>query len=169
MPQREKGNWKPYNVNFIVSNVKSVFKNHDINKLSQGAYKFISLHMGFIAHFSLQGFRSSYADLEEFAKKLQTSEYSNDYDYNLKWAVEQSRYLDRKSDYGPAYISSIGETIRGIVAVAQKYYPGRGTIRMFDPFDYPGRSAQMPAPKKASRKKPVARKRSGVPTLGGTR
>ena len=132
MPRQEAGKWKPYNVKFIVSNVTSVFKNRDIAKLSKAAYLFITLHMGFIAHYSLAGFQDSYQDLEDFAKKLQTSEYGREYDYNLREADRREQDSNFDRSYGPAYNKSVAETIRGIVAVAKKYYPGQGTASMFD-------------------------------------
>jgi len=134
MPQQEKGKWPPYNVRAIVNNVALVFKNRDISKLNNTAYKFISLHMGFIAHYDLYGFRSTYEDLEEFARNLQTSEGygSGDYDYNLQQADRQETDRQFNEWYGPAYNKSIAETIRGVVAVARKYYPGRGTASLFN-------------------------------------
>lgn len=134
MTQLKKGEWPAYNVKAIVANVERVFKNRDISKLNGPAYKFITLHMGFIAHYSLYGFRDSYQDLEEFARRLQTSEYGGDHEYNLKRAQRQETDSDFAGWYGSAYNKSIAEAVRGIVAVARRYYPGtEGTRPMFDP------------------------------------
>lgn len=93
----------------IVSNVKSVFKNADINKLRPEAYHFITLHMGFIAHYDIHGFRAEYADLRDFAANLQSSEMSGSRDYNDNWAAE----LVRRGEHETA------ATIRAIVALAR--------------------------------------------------
>ena len=39
--KQEKGNWKPYNVKAIASNVESVFKHQSISKLNNPTYNFI--------------------------------------------------------------------------------------------------------------------------------
>ena len=114
----EKGKWPAHNVTAIVNNVKLVFKSGDINKLNGTAYRFIITHMSFIAHYSLYGFRQVYEDLGLFAKTLQTSEYSESYDYNPRWADKVGSETD---EYGPGYNKSISDTIRGIVAAAQDY------------------------------------------------
>lgn len=132
-PKLEAGKWPPYNVNAIAGNVEQVFRSRDIRKLKKPAYNFITLHMGFIAHYSVFGFQDVYRDLEEFAQRLQTSEYSNEYDYNLKQADRHERDPDFDRWYGPVYNKSIAEAMRRIVAVARRYYPGRGTTRMFNP------------------------------------
>ena len=114
----EKGKCPVHNVSAIVSNVKLVFKSGDINKLNGTAYRFIITHMGFIAHYDLYGFRDTYQDLNQFAKALQTSEYSESYDYNPRRADEVGAQTD---EYGPGYNKSVSDTIRGIIAIAQDY------------------------------------------------
>ena len=164
MPRQEAGNWKPYNTKFITSNITSVFKNRDIHKLSKAAYQFISLHMGFIAHCNLYGFRDSYQDLEDFAKKLQTSEYSeSDHEHNMKWADKrEGGSFDDQG--GHAYNVSIAETIRGIVAVARKYYPGKGSMAMF----YADFTPTTPRSAIKRNSRPRTQKSPGI-SLGGTR
>lgn len=153
MAQQEAGKWKPYNVKAIVNNVALVFKNRNINKLNNPAYNFIIQHMGFIAHYSLQGFQDSYADLEDFARKLQTSEYSDDHGYNLREADRRERDGDFQKWYGPVYNKSVAEAIRGIVEVARKYYPGtRGTMPMFDP-EGDFRASALPVTRAPAKKK----------------
>ena len=119
--KQEKGNWKPYNVKAIASNVESVFKHQSISKLNNPTYNFISLHMGFIAHYGLGGFQSVYEDLREFALKLQTSEYSYNTDHNLHEATRIETDSDFKEWYGDAYNKSKAEAIRKIVEIARKY------------------------------------------------
>lgn len=133
MPQ-EDGKWKPYNVNYITGNVNQVFKSHNINKLNKGAYDFIIQHMGFIAHYDIQGFRREYADLRQFARLLQTSEYSSDdYNYNLHQATRQENNQSFNEEYGPAYNKSVADTIKGIVDISRKYFrSGRGSVPAID-------------------------------------
>jgi len=156
MARYEAGKWPAYNVKAIVGNVERVFKNRDIRKLNNPTYEFITLHMGFIAHYSLYGFQDSYQDLEHFAKNLQTSEYSRDHEYNLRHVARRETDADFDRWYGPAYNKSIAEAIRGIVAIARKYYPGtRGTMPMFSGGEILGGYAEpITAPRpKAKRKK----------------
>lgn len=118
---QERGNWKPYNVSAIVRNVEQVFKFQDIRKLHKPAYEFITLHMGFIAHYDLYGFQDVYQDLRDFAVKLQTGEHYGSRDANLYEAKRIETDSDFREWYGEAYNKSKAETIRGIVAIARKY------------------------------------------------
>ena len=58
----------------IVSNVRKVFAQYSIEHLDKRAYTFITLHMGFIAHFNLEGFQREYAKLGRFAVTLLDTE-----------------------------------------------------------------------------------------------
>jgi hypothetical protein len=118
MPKYEEGKWKPYNVDYLERNIRQVFRQGDIRLLTQETYRFITLNMGFIAHYDLQGFQCEYGDLELFREKLQTSEYSEDPDYNLRWADQCEFDRDFVKWYGEAYCKSEAEGIRRIVAVA---------------------------------------------------
>jgi hypothetical protein len=159
MSKQEAGNWAPYNTKSIVDNVKLVFKTGDINKLNGTAYKFITLHMGFIAHYDLYGFRDSYQDLNQLAKTLQTSEYSDNSNHNLEWANKCEADGDFSKWYGAAYNKSVANTIRGIVAAAREHrslagmQAKYGTTRTYS-------VKASPKPRK---------KRSSNPLLGGTR
>ena len=114
------GNWKPYNVDYLERNIREVFRTGDIGKLTKGTYQFITLHMGFIAHYDLYGFQCVYADLDMFREKLQTSEYSRDPDYNLKWADKKETDRDFLKWYGYPYCHSVAEGIRRIVKAARE-------------------------------------------------
>jgi len=161
MSKYEAGNWPPYNVKAIVGNIEQVFKKHDINKLNKPAYHFISQHMGFIAHYGLHGFRSTYEDLEEFAKNLQTGEMSGrDYNSNLHEADRHESDADFDKWYGPAYNKSIAETIRGIVAVARKYH-GQGTAPMLDLDESDGGYLPLMGAVEPKHKSPAPRKEKG--------
>ena len=113
------GNWEPYNVNYLEQNIRQVFRSSgDIGKLTRGTYDFITLHMGFIAHYNLNGFKCTYANLEELRERLQTSEYSNDPDYNLRWADKKETDPDFLKWYGYAYCHSVAKGIRRIIKAA---------------------------------------------------
>ena len=117
----ERGNWEPYNVNYLERNIREVFSSGDIGKLTKGTYQFITLHMGFIAHYDLYGFQCAYADLELFREMLQRSEYSHDPDYNLNWADrKEGKYEPFIKWYGYPYCHSVAEGIRRIVKAARE-------------------------------------------------
>ncbi len=119
MPKYEEGKCKPYNVDYLERNIRQVFQEGDIRLLTKATYNFITQNMGFIAHYDLQGFQCEYADLDLFREKLQTSEYSEDPDYNLRWADRCEFDRDFLKWYGEAYCKSEAEGIRRIVAVAR--------------------------------------------------
>ncbi|GIK43876.1 MAG: hypothetical protein BroJett011_77090 [Chloroflexota bacterium] len=112
---QQHGTWKPYNVKALVRNVELVFKSGSIERLNEPTYKFITLHMGFIAHYNLHGFQAVYQDLRDFCQKLQMSEYSYNRDDTLMRAI---RY-EQRTEYGEAYNKSIAQAIRGVVEVAR--------------------------------------------------
>ncbi len=105
----------------IVSNIRKVVREKNIDFLSKAAYQFIILKMGFIAHYDLHGFRCAYSDLRSFLLRLQTSEYSNDKDYNLRSAERQEGDLDFKKWYGEENQKSTAWAIREIVMIAREY------------------------------------------------
>jgi len=116
---QKTGEWKPYNVKALEQNVSLVFKTGDIGKLNKPTYTFIVNHLGFIAHYDLIGFQCTYADLDEFRERLQTSEYSGRLDYNLEWADRYEGDRDFNKWYGSAYCKSVADGIRRIIAVAK--------------------------------------------------
>lgn len=117
---QEKGNWRPYNVRALEQNIRQVFQTGDIGKLNKPTYQFITGSMGFIAHYNLGGFQCSYADIGLFRTMLQTSEYSSDPEYNLRWALKYEGDRDFNKWYGPAYCKSVAAGIRAIVAAARE-------------------------------------------------
>ena len=119
MPQQESGNWKPHNVERLGQNTALVFKTGDIRKLNGVTYKFITLQMGFIAHYDLAGFQYAYQDIELFRETLRTSEYSQDHDYNMRWSMRYERDRDFIKWYGEPYCRSVAQGIRAIVAAAR--------------------------------------------------
>ncbi|PIU51043.1 hypothetical protein COS91_06585 [Candidatus Desantisbacteria bacterium CG07_land_8_20_14_0_80_39_15] len=103
----------------IVNSVRRVLENRNIEHLTKQAYEFIILYMGFIAHYNRQGFQDSYTDLRDFVERLQTSEYSNDPDHNLKWADELER-RERDGDTGDQGKDK-ADIIREIVKLVRQY------------------------------------------------
>jgi hypothetical protein len=95
----------------IVNNVRKVFLTKSIDALNKQAYRFITLRMGFIAHYDLYGFRATYEDLRDFALTLQTSEYSRDRDYQLR------------GRYTANMVFSDAEVVREIVRIAEVFEP----------------------------------------------
>ena len=117
----EQGNWKPYNVKALVRNIGLVFKKKDIMKLNKPTYKFITLHMGFIAHYDLYGFQTNYENLRLFCRTLQTGELSNDLDANLHAANSYEADRTFRHWYGEAHVRSVAVAIRGIVEMVRRY------------------------------------------------
>ena len=102
----------------IVSNVRSVFTK-GMHHLDKRSYQFITLHMGFIAHTSLQGFQREYAQLGRFAVTLLDTEthvieVGGGRHRNDDWADEV--------EHRGAPITAI--TIRAILGVARGARPG---------------------------------------------
>jgi len=116
---QKEGEWKAYNVRALEQNVALVFRTGDMQRLNKPTYTFIIDNMGFIAHYDLIGFQCVYADLDEFRERLQTSEYSENLDYNLDWAGRYEGDRDFNKWYGPAYCRSVAEGIRHIITVAR--------------------------------------------------
>ncbi len=108
-----KGNWEPLNSKAIVHNIELIFKSNDINKLNKPTYNFVHNLTGFIAHYDLYGFRSTYEDLRLFADELLGACTENEANYKLD--------EDFIRDYGRAYCQSEADIINGIREVVLKY------------------------------------------------
>jgi len=106
----------------ILKSVRNVFKHSNIDYLTDEAYQFITLKMGFIAHYDLFGFRETYCNnLLMFARHLLTTEgLSRDESYNERWADRQEKDSDFIKRYGEEYCKRSAETIRGIVKIARR-------------------------------------------------
>ena len=105
----------------IVRNIKKIAEEKNIDFLTKPTYQFITLKLGFIAHYNRFGFVEVYRDLRKFFYRLQTSEYSNDEDYNLRWADRQENDSDFKKWYGEQNQKNTAWTIREIVRIAKQY------------------------------------------------
>lgn len=105
----------------VVRCIRKVAQEKNIDFLTRPAYQFITLKLGFIAHYDLSGFREVYRDLREFFSRLQTSEYSNDKDYNIRWADRQENDSDFNKWYGEENQKNTAWTIREIVKIARQY------------------------------------------------
>ncbi len=115
----EKGNWPAQPTQAILRSVKQVLESGDITQLTQAAYKHITLHMGFIAHCDLAGFQGAYRDVAHFARRLLSSEYTNDRDRNRRDADRYTRVPYFAEQYGRAYCQSVVDCNAGIVALAE--------------------------------------------------
>ncbi len=114
-------NWKPQNTKGILNSVRKILEFGDIRHLTKDAYEHIILHMGFIAHFSRDGFVDTYRNVALFAEKLLTSEYSNQLDYNTKEAKRYATDPHFAEQYGDAYCQSVVACNVGVVQLAQKH------------------------------------------------
>ena len=121
----EKGNWPAQNTKGILASVTRVFKTGDTNKLTKAAYQHITLHMGFIAHYSKNGFADVYRDIDKFARTLLTSEYSNEPEYNGRQAGRYMTDLWFAREYGQAYCQSVVDCNKGILGIVRKYLQGK--------------------------------------------
>jgi hypothetical protein len=121
--------WQPYNVKAITNNIKLIFKTGDINKLNGPTYKVISLYMGFIAHYGLNGFRGTYnGKLALFARNLITGEGGiHNYGKNANWGIAMQHINGHwREQGGMTYQRSIGNAMLGILAEATAYLtPGK--------------------------------------------
>jgi len=129
MSKYEKGNWPAQDTKNIIASVRRVFEKRDIGQLSEKAYHHITLHMGFIAHYSRGGFMNVYSDLADFATNLLTSEYSQDLQHNEKNVDQYVRDNCFIREYGQAYCQSVTDSNRGIVKLARKHLPTMKAIR----------------------------------------
>ena len=103
--------------------IRNVFRHSDINQLTDEAYKLISLHMGFIAHYDLYGFRAVYSNTAEFARKLLTGELTKD----TKWNDRNADHIARdyaKEEGRQEYGERTAQAMRCILRAARQYLKG---------------------------------------------
>lgn len=105
---------KPYNVNSILNNLKSVFKNKDISELNRSGYNFLYLMSGFIAHYNLNGFQRNYSDLRDLIADLKNSS-----DYNDPEREVRDPYFAEQ--YGEEYPKSKVAILKGIKEIVEQY------------------------------------------------
>lgn len=111
------------NTKIIVGDIDKVLRTGKIGYLRKSAYEFIIFHMGFIAHYSLDGFKEHYKDTNLFAYRLLTSEFSNDMGYNKRRA--EQRVISSTGQYNIA----VADAMMRIVHTAELYV----TRPMFNP------------------------------------
>lgn len=78
----------------ILFSIRKVFKTGDIDYLTKGAYNFLYLSSGFIAHYNIYGFREEYRDVDYFRRRILDNQPVNqwnnfhpgdrDYDYMIQ-------------------------------------------------------------------------------------
>jgi hypothetical protein len=98
----------------ILNSLTAVFKNQDITELTPEAYKFVMNMSGFIAHYDIHGFRSTYEDLRLFAQDLLLSSDTTDH----------KRYLNDEffsKGEQPLYYKQKAEVLKAIPAIVNKY------------------------------------------------
>jgi hypothetical protein len=61
---------KEWNKESIISNINKIFRTGDINYLSKQTYHFLITYTGFIAHYDINGFKSTYQDVDRFAMSI---------------------------------------------------------------------------------------------------
>lgn len=104
--------------NRVVNNVRKVLEARDIGLLRPETYRFITLHMGFIAHYDLGGFKAEYTDLRRLCRNLQTSEYSDGLGNNIAFSVrlhDEGKFED-------------ADTIHELVLLAREYQEQIGVV-----------------------------------------
>ena len=114
-----KQNWPAQNTKGILASVKRVLVSGDCTKLTKDAYKHITLHMGFIAHYSRPGFCDFYRDTEELRHRLLTSEMSDNPMMNDRNADRYMRDPWFQREYGTEYCQSVVDCNQGIVKLAR--------------------------------------------------
>jgi len=131
-PPKEKNKWAfpESKVARIIKNVEAVLKSEDADRLSDEAYKFISLKMGFIAHYNLFGFRDVYRNnIREFAEGLLCGEgHIHGNMAGLTDVAPNEHEADRMvqdkfftDSYGSEYCQRSAEALRGICKAARVY------------------------------------------------
>ena len=51
----------------VIKNFKHVIETRDIGRMNKELYEFLTLYSGFIAHYNIEGFKSTYRDPKNFA------------------------------------------------------------------------------------------------------
>lgn len=119
-----KKQFTPYRTQAILKSLKQVFEGADMRYLTNDAYKFIINYCGFIAHYSLHGFRAYYGEkLDELVEQISTC--NNDH-------REFDRYTRDKwftQQYGEEYCKSITETGNQLVTLSMQYCEKLRTVQ----------------------------------------
>lgn len=85
-----------YNSRAILNNLELVFKTNDITKLNKPTYTFVSLMSGFIAHYDLYGFQSTYEDVSTLIREIAESVQSYIPDHTYEAQEYGQVYADSK-------------------------------------------------------------------------
>jgi len=103
-----------------IKSIKTVLDTHNMDHLNTHAYFFVTMNMGFIAHYSRDGFIGEYRNrgVDAFAENLITGEI-NMPDYNERHA---QRFMSGSfnDQFSPETARRIGKTIKSIVDMAKK-------------------------------------------------
>ena len=87
----------PAQIQRIVNSVKRVFEKNDIQQLTKQAYEFLYLSSGFIAHYNLYGFQSTYENVDLLARDILDNKCMNQWS-NFHEGEEDYEYMMQKKD-----------------------------------------------------------------------
>lgn len=100
----------------VVANLRRVLAEQDMRLLQRGAYRFLTMHCGFIAHYDQQGFVATYQeDLPAFVDAFLTQ-------LGMGWDT----FLDNRKSYlyDVSYRGKLlADIIRELVTIFQEYRP----------------------------------------------
>ena len=109
-----KQNWDAIDTKSIVRSIEQVFKTGNSEKLTKKAYDFLYLAPGFIAHYSIHGFRDHYRNVADLAAAIIRNDFLNE-------ASRQRNDRWFANEYGSAYCNSKADTYEQVHALAEKY------------------------------------------------
>ena len=95
-------------VQLILSSIKRVFKEDDIDRLTPIAYKYLYLCSGFIAYHNLYGFRHKYTDVGKLAEEIMYNKQMNEWD-NFSPKDSHYSYYKQKADIYKQIIEIVEE------------------------------------------------------------
>ena len=88
-----------YEKQLIVNSIKKVFDKNDISCLSKRAYDYLYLCSGFIAHYSIHGFRCYYSDIISLSHDILHNVYFNQYKNFHPSDKDYEYYMSKKDVY----------------------------------------------------------------------
>jgi len=89
----------PRQISLIVNSVKRVIEKDDIELLTKSAYKYLYLCSGFIAHYSLFGFRAHYEDVFHLVDAIKRNARMNQWDNFRPGQEHYDYYMQKKEIY----------------------------------------------------------------------
>ena len=100
----------------VVDNIRKVLERGDMALLEKGAYQFLIIHCGFIAHYDHQGFIATYRDdLPSYVHQF-LSQHGNGWD---TWLTNERSYLYDVSYKG----KMLADIIRELIPIFEWHQP----------------------------------------------